>query len=179
VRPCRLVSRLFGVAATFAGLSWMSSAVPRKKEKRPKRVMGTSTKRVSLPSLLSMFPRLAVFARAHLRTARCGAARIGGCAILYSEQRWVLRLARRPRASACRSPRSSVRTRDTSLPSGSCRFAVLPDLFKRQTGRNRSKFCLAAVTPSFPSSCVRRALACVHPHRSVLCYFLEWPSLTC
>jgi hypothetical protein len=81
-----------------------------------------------LPSFLlhSISSPLAVSARARLRPKRFGA---------YPPQSRSPRSARRRRAAARRSPRPSVRTRDTGLLSGSCHQAVLPGLSKMQTGR--------------------------------------------
>jgi hypothetical protein len=87
----------------------------------------------SIPSLLShsSSSRLAVSARppsSHKALSRSSPT-------LYPHQRWAPRSARRRRAAACRSPRPSVRTGDTSLLSGSCRLALLLDLSNMQIGR--------------------------------------------
>jgi hypothetical protein len=90
-----------------------------------------------LPSPLSCSTssRLAISVRARLCPARRVTTRSDGQPILYPEQRLAQCWARRRRISACRSPHPPVRTRDTSLLSSSFRFAVLPTLSERQTGR--------------------------------------------
>jgi hypothetical protein len=81
--------------------------------------------RAPLPSP-STSSRLAVSVRTHLRPERLGA---------NPPQFRIPRSARRRRAAACRPPRSSVRTHDIGLLSGSCHLAVILGLSKMQTGR--------------------------------------------